>query len=306
MELQIQESGLTRYQETPFVQGAVRQSPWRQGLRTVLSSKTATVGAAVIIILLLLAIVGPIVAPYNPSAQDLLVRHDGPSLDHLLGTDQYGRDILSRLLHGARISLLISVGAIFLALIVGIPIGLFSGHKGGIADIVIMGLVDILLTFPIFLLAIFVVAITGPSLLNIMLAVAIATLPTIVRIVRGDTLGVRDSEFAVAAMSVGARAPRIVFRHILPNILSSISVIATVQIGSAILVESSLSFLGLGLSPPTPAWGLMINEGLRYLPVNPAMAIAPGVAIAVTVLGFNLFGDGLRDALDPRLRGGNN
>jgi peptide/nickel transport system permease protein len=278
-------------------------SAWRRGVRTLLRSKSATAGAIIILILLFLLAFGPTLAPYDPTHQDLLNRHGPPSTEHWLGTDQLGRDILTRVFYGARISLSLSIGAVALALVLGVPIGLFSGYVGGWIDQIVVALVDILLTFPAYLLAILIVAIVGPSLTNIMLAVGFATLPALVRVVRGDTLGVKNWELIVATKSIGARTPRIVFRHILPNIMSSIAVVASLRLGSAILVEASLSFLGLGLSPPTPAWGLMINEGLRYLAINPWIAIAPGVAIMLTVLGFNLFGDGLRDALDPRLRG---
>lgn len=301
--MQTHESVTIDRREASFVQIADDVSVWKRGVRTLRQSRTATVGALIIIFLLLLAAFGPYIAPYDPLEQELVSRHEAPSLSHWLGTDHLGRDILSRILHGARISLSLSLGAVGLGLVLGIPIGLFAGYIGGMFDSLIVGLVDIMLTFPTYLLAIFIVAIAGPSLLNVTLAVGFAILPAMTRVVRGDTLGIKGRELVVASQAIGARPARIVFRHILPNILSSIAVVATLQLGGAILVESSLSFLGLGLSPPTPAWGLMINEGLRYLPINPWIAIVPGLAIMITVLGFNLFGDGLRDALDPHLRG---
>lgn len=303
MALQIQESvSISRGGRKPLA-ASREESALRRGLYTLTRSKNATAGAFIIVVLLALLAVGPAIAPDDPIAQDLMAKNQGPSPAHWLGTDNLGRDLISRILYGARISLSLSLGAVGFALLLGIPIGLVSGYVGGLVDNAIVSLVDILLTLPTYLLAIFIVAITGPSLTNIMLAVGIATLPTIVRIVRGDTLGMKSQEVTVAARCVGANPSRILFRHILPNILSSVAIVATIQLGGAILVEASLSFLGLGLSPPTPSWGLMINEGLRFLGTNPRIAITPGIAIMITVLAFNLFGDGLRDALDPRLRG---
>lgn len=281
------------------------RSSWYRGVQTIMRSRSATAGAVIVLLLVLMVLIGPTLAPYDPVDQDLRSRHEGPSLTHPLGTDQLGRDLLSRVLHGARISLLLSIGAVGLALVLGVPIGLISGYVGRWVDTLVVGLVDILLTFPAYLLAIFIVSIVGPSLTNIALAVGFSTLPAIVRVVRGDTLGVKNWELITAARSLGAGTGRIVFVHIFPNILSSIAVVATLRLGTAILVESSLSFLGLGLSAPQPAWGLMVNEGLRFLSTSPQIVLVPGIAIMVTVLGFNLFGDGLRDALDPRLRGRN-
>jgi peptide/nickel transport system permease protein len=306
MALQIQESvsiNPTNPTRREPVSGLREESAFRRGAYTLTRSKNATAGAVIIVVLLVLLVIGPTVAPYDPTVQDLMAKNQGPSPEHWLGTDNLGRDIFSRILHGARISLSLSLGAVGLALLIGIPVGLISGYVGGLLDNLIVSLVDILLTLPTYLLAIFIVAITGPSLVNIMLAVGIATIPTIIRIVRSDTLSMKNWEVTTAARCVGARPPRILFRHILPNIVSAVAIVATIQLGGAILVEASLSFLGLGLSPPTPSWGLMINEGLRFLSTNPRIALIPGFAIMITVLGFNLFGDGLRDALDPRLRG---
>lgn len=280
-----------------------RTSPWQRGLRTLLKSKTAVAGALITLLLLALAVTGPSIAPYDPTKQDLLNQHSLPSLEHWLGTDHLGRDVLSRMLHGARISVTLSVSAVGLAVLLGVPIGMYSAYQGGMVDEIVSRIVDIMLAFPTYLLAIFVMAIVGPSLTDITVAVSISVLPGMIRIARGDTLGIKNRDMIEAIRSVGAKTSRIIFRHVLPNILSSILVVATLRLGIAILVESSLSFLGLGLSPPTPAWGVMINEGLRYLGVNPWLSVVPGIAIMLTVLGFNLLGDGLRDAFDPRLRG---
>lgn len=284
-------------------EGRWSESGWRRGIRTIKQSTSAVIGLVMVILLLLLAVVGPIIAPRDPNQQDLRNRHASPGTTYVLGTDNLGRDLLSRMLHGARISVSMSVGAITLAVILGVPIGLIAGYRAGsMLDSVVSGANDILLAFPTYLLAIFIVAVLGPTLTNIMIAVGVSTLPNIVRIVRADTLGVRSLDMILAARSVGVRTPRILFVHILPNIMSSIAVVASLRLGTAVLVESSLSFLGLGLSPPAPAWGLMINQGLRHLGSNAWVSILPGIAIMITVLGFNLLGDGLRDALDPRTR----
>jgi peptide/nickel transport system permease protein len=303
--LQTPESDLSKSTPTLAIrENRWSESGWRRGVRTIRQSKNAMAGFAMVILLLSLVVLGPILAPYSPGQQDLRNRHVRPgNSEHLLGTDHLGRDTLSRILYGARISLSLSIGAIALAVLIGVPVGLLAGYRGGsIIDNVISGLNDVLLAFPTYLLAIFIVAVLGPTLVNITVAVGLSTLPNIVRIVRGDTLGVRSLDMILAARAIGARTPRILGLHILPNIMGSIAVVATLRLGTAVLVESSLAFLGLGLSPPTPAWGLMINEGLRYLGSNPWLAVLPGLAIMLTVLGFNLFGDGLRDALDPRTR----
>lgn len=302
MELQIQESA-TISKLDQFSDARWSEPSWRRGMRTIRQSKNAVAGLVMVVTLLLLVVLGPTLAPQRPSQQDLRNRHSRPSTEHLLGTDQLGRDTLSRILYGSRISLSLSIGAIALAVAVGVPTGLIAGYRGGsLLDNFISGVNDILLAFPTYLLAIFIVAVLGPSVINITIAVGLSTLPNIVRVVRGDSLGARSLDMVLAARAIGARTSQILFRHILPNIMGSIAVVATLRLGTAVLVESSLAFLGLGLSPPTPAWGLMINEGLRYLSINPWIAIFPGIAIMISVLGFNLFGDGLRDALDPRIR----
>lgn len=251
-------------------------------------------------LLLLLAAVGPLIAPKDPLSPDLLHKNELASAEHWLGTDQFGRDTLSRILYGARISITLAVGATFLATLIGTPIGLVAGYQRGLVDSVISGAADVLLAFPTYLLAIFIVAILGPTKTNIMTAVALSTLPHIVRIVRGDTLGVREQDMVLSARAAGAGTFRILFIHIFPNIIGSLAVVATLNLGTAVLVESSLTFLGIGLAPPTPAWGLMVNEAFQYIRLEPWLVFPPAFAIMATVLGFNLFGDGLRDAIDPR------
>lgn len=280
------------------------QNPWRTAARSFLASRTAVVGMSLILMLLLFGAVGPVVAQHDPIEQDLLNRFLGPSSVNWLGTDHMGRDLFSRLAYGARLSLTLSLTAVVIGVGVGVPIGIFSGFRGGAVDNVIMRLVDVMMAIPTYLLAILVASLIGrPTIVIIAAAVAVSMLPGVVRMSRAETLGIKTSAMVEAANALGVPTGRLFFRHILPNILGPIVVLATLRMGTAILVEASLSFLGLGLSVPTPAWGLMINDGLKYIDRNSWMSILPGLAIMFTVLGFNLMGDGLRDALDPRLRG---
>jgi len=249
-----------------------------------------------------IAVLAPAIAPYDPVAQDLTHRSQPPSRDHLLGTDRLGRDTLARIVYGSRLSLSVSVGAVAFGLITGTTVGLLSGYFRRRLDGVVMRIVDVLLAFPMYLLAILIIAILGPSAVNTALAIGIASLPRFARLVRGEVLARREAMFVDAARAIGASDARIMTVHILPNILNPVVVTSSLLIGTAILVEASLSFLGLGLPPPTPAWGLMVNDGLVAIRSTPWVSIFPGLAITVAVLGFNLLGDGLRDLLDPRLR----
>jgi peptide/nickel transport system permease protein len=267
-------------------------------------TRTGTVGAAILLLLLVLAVGAPLLAPADPLFQDLPNRAKFISFEHPLGTDTLGRDLLSRILFGARLSLTLGVMAVLVGGLLGVPLGLLSGYLGKLPDLVIMRAVDILLAFPLYLLAIVVIAILGPSFQNMILAVGISSVPRFARLTRGEVLSARDREFVLAARSVGAQGWRVVLLHILPNIAGPLIVLATLRVGTAILVEASLSFVGLGPQPPTPAWGLMISDGLKALRSAPWVPGFPGLAIMLAVLGFNLVGDGLRDALDPRLRSG--
>jgi peptide/nickel transport system permease protein len=225
-----------------------------------------------------------------------------PNREFLLGTDSLGRDVFSRIVYGSRVSLMTGTVAVTIALTVGTIIGLFAGYLGGMIDDVLMRGIDVLLAFPGLLLAIGVVAVLGPGLTNAMIAIGIARVPSFARVVRGVTLALRELDFVHASLAAGARTGRIMIRHILPNTLSSLIVLTTVNLGTALLAASSLSFLGLGAQPPTPEWGAMLSDGRLFLLVAPHVATFPGVAIALMVLGFNLLGDGLRDALDPRMK----
>lgn len=271
-------------------------------LGVILRSRTATLGAILVVVLLLVTAFAPWIAPESPTEQKISLRSRPPGPGHWLGTDGLGRDILSRLIWGSRVSLGIGFLAVLTGSSIGIAIGLVAGFYRGWVDAVLMRVVDLFLAFPLYLLAIGVVAILGNSFWTTALAVGISLFASFARLARGEALATRDREYVLAAQALGAGDLRILFRHVLPNIQGPLIVLATLRMGNAILVESSLSFLGLGLPPPTPAWGLMVNEGLRSLRDAPWIATLPGAVIALSVLAFNLLGDGLRDALDPRLR----
>jgi peptide/nickel transport system permease protein len=259
-------------------------------------------GLVIVAVVLLVAALAPLLAPHDPVALDPAGGLQLPSSQHLLGTDQLGRDILSRLIWGARFSLGVAVSAIVVGAGIGIASGLVSGYFGGTMDLLVMRLVDVLLALPMYLLALIVTAILGPSLLNTTFAIAVGSSARFARLIRGEVLKQRQALHVEAGRALGAGSSRIMRVHILPNVLDSALVMGSLLVGTAILVESTLSFLGLGLPPPTPAWGLMISEGLSLIRVIPWVPIVPGVAIALTVLGLNMLGDGLRDALDPRMR----
>jgi peptide/nickel transport system permease protein len=259
------------------------------------------VALAVVGLVALAAVAAPWLAPYSPTEMDadLLT---GPSARHLLGTDDLGRDILSRIVHGASVSVLVGVISMGTAAVVGVPLGLIAGYRGGFADTVIMRVLDGLMAFPAILLAIAIMAVLGPSLQNAMLAIGVIYIPPFARIVRASVLSLREQEFVDAARGLGAGSPRIVARHVLPNCLSPVIVQGSLGMGYAILVEAALSFLGLGVQPPQASWGSMLAEGRGFLERAPWFATFPGLAIFVTVLGLNFVGDRLREALDPRLR----
>lgn len=284
-------------------EGGHRPTPGRRrGLRLVARSRSIIVGLVIVTVFILAALFAPLVAPYDPLEQDLVNRSRPPSAAHLLGTDRLGRDMLSRIVYGSRLSLSVSLGAVLFGAIWGIAVGLTAGYFRGIVDGVLMRIVDILLAFPMYLLAILVMAVLGSSVVNTSLAIGVAVLPRFARLVRGEVLAHREAAYVEAARAIGASDVRIMVLHILPNILNAVIVTMSLLIGSAILVEASLSFLGVGLPPPTPAWGLMVSDGLAAIRSTPWVSFFPGLTITLAVLGFNLLGDGLRDLLDPRLR----
>lgn len=269
-------------------------------VRRFLRNRAAVVGLVLVIVLALLAVFAPLLAPYAPDAQNLRARLRAPSTEHWFGTDEFGRDILSRVLYGARISLLTGLVPVLSGLVVGTAIGLVAGYYRGRLDDLLMRVMDILLAFPSLLLALAVVGALGPGLVNAVIAVAIVAVPGYARLARSVVIATREEEFVQAARALGARDPRLLLKHVLPTTLGPLSVQATLGIGFAILSMAGLSFLGLGVQPPTSDWGEMLARGRRFLPDSPWLLLYPGAAISLTVLAFNLFGDGLRDALDPR------
>lgn len=271
---------------------------WRRLRR----NRAAVVGAGVVLIFVLLAVLAPVLVPYNPIQGNLNDRLQSFSGIHWLGTDELGRDLLSRILYGARVSLQIQIVAVVLALIVGVLLGSLSGYLGGYVDSIIMRCMDILLAFPGIFLALGIIAALGPGLVNLMFAAGISSIPQFARIVRASILSLKEREFVEAALALGSGSNRVMFRHLLPNCLAPIIVQSTLRMATVLLTASGLSFLGLGVQPPTPEWGAMLSNARSYLIVAPHVATIPGLAIMVVVVGFNLFGDGLRDTLDPRLR----
>jgi peptide/nickel transport system permease protein len=258
------------------------------------------VGTTLIMIFVVIAVLAPVIARHDPIAMDLDVKLQAPSSAHWGGTDNFGRDVMARIFYGARISLLSALAAIAISVVLGTAIGLVSGYMGGWLDIVVQRLVEVAMAFPGLLLALAIVAVLGPGLMNVMLAVGLGGVPGYIRLVRGEVLSARNREYVEAARALGASDRRMMLLHVLPNILSPIVVVATLGTAGAILATASLSFLGMGAQPPTPAWGTMIAEGQSFLYNAWWMPTMPGVAIALCVLGFNLFGDGLRDLLDPK------
>ncbi|WP_163338940.1 ABC transporter permease [Desulfopila sp. IMCC35008] len=273
-----------------------------EALKDMRQSVSAITGLGLICILVLIALFGPWIAPADPLIPSPLIRLQGPSIDHLFGTDSLGRDILSRVIYGTRISLMIGVISVGISIIPGTILGLFAGYFGKRVDSVIMRCMDMLLAFPAILLAIFITAILEPSLTNTMVAVGIVYIPHYARIVRASVLSLKGQLFVQAIEHLGGSHRRIIFRHILPNCLPPIIVYATLGMGTAVLQAAALGFLGLGAQPPSPEWGAMLSEGRQYIQLAPHVAAFPGAAILLLVLGFNLFGDGLRDVLDPSLR----
>ncbi len=266
-------------------------------------NRAAVFGLGLIVLFFLLATAAPIVTPYNPEKDNLIQALQSPSLAHPLGTDHLGRDIFARLLFGARNSLYIGFAAVGLGLLAGVPLGAVSGYYGGWVDLVVQRLVDILLSFPGFLLALSLVAVLGIGMENVIVAVGLGAVPAFVRLVRASTLSIRHTAYIEAARGLGAGGSRIIMRHVIPNAVAPVIVQATLGLGSTLLTAAGLGFLGLGVQQPKPEWGTMLGEGRQYIFSNPNMATFPGLAIFLTVLGFNLAGDGLRDALDPSLRG---
>lgn len=275
-----------------------RGSLWHQ----LSHQKSAMLGLVIIIVLIVSAILAPLLAPYDPIDQNFREQLQPPNAKHLLGTDEFGRDILSRMLYGSRIALMVGIMADSIALVLGVVLGLVAGYYGRWADTMIMRFTDVMLAFPYLLLAMIVVAILGPSLNNAMIAIGFVYMPQYARLVRGSVLSVKEMDYVEAARAAGVPPMRIMLRHVLINCFAPIIVMATLAVGWAIVQTAGLSFLGLGAQPPRPEWGAMLAVGRNYMLSAPWIATFPGLAILLVVIGFNLLGDGLRDALDPHLK----
>jgi len=271
-------------------------------LRRFVARRLVLVGVVLVFILVLIGLFGRFMAPYRPIAQDLTGVLAAPNARHWLGTDELGRDVLSRLLYGATISLQVGIAAVLIASVPGVILGTYVGYRRGLVDNVVMRVLDGVMAFPALILALTIVAVLGSNIFNVMLAIAVTSFPHYARLVRGQVLAVREYDYVLAVRSVGARDGRIIFRHIMPNVISPVLVQASLGVGFAIMAEAGLSFLGLGIQPPTPTWGSMIQVGFQYLETAPWLVMAPGTMIFMAVLGFNLLGDGLREAFDPHLR----
>jgi ABC-type dipeptide/oligopeptide/nickel transport system permease subunit len=305
--------GSVREADLPVVGDVARatagpsDSPFVLGVRRLRRSTTALIGAGIVALLIVFALFADVLAPRSPITSDQTRTFQSPSWAYPLGTDQLGRDMLSRVIHGTRISLLVGVSSVLLALFIGVPFGLIAGYYGGRIDTVVMRTMDLILAFPIYLLAIILMVIFSPTAgligtMKVTGAIAIVRIPIYARLVRGSVLSIKEKEYIEACRALGVRDPWILFRHVLPNCLAPIIVTTTLGIATSIIVEATLSFLGLGTQPPTPSWGWDLKANVAFIQSNLWLSLFPGLAIFVTVLGFNLFGDGLRDALDPRLK----
>lgn len=286
------------------VTSQIEEYPKEAGfIRKLLKNKLATIGLLIIIAMIIVALLAPWIATHDPNSMDLVNTLSAPGKDgHLLGTDNYGRDLFSRLVYGTQISLVVGVSAVLFGAVFGTLLGLLAGYFGGKVDAIIMRTMDGLFAFPFILLAITLMTVLGQGLVNVIIAIGIANIPEFARIVRGQVLSVKEEEFIEVTRSLGATHPRILFLHILPNSFAPLIVYGTMSIAGAIISEAALSFLGLGVQPPTASWGSILKDGKDFLVLNPQMATFSGLAILITVLGINLFGDGLRDALDPKMR----
>jgi peptide/nickel transport system permease protein len=280
-----------------------RVNPARRFFRVFLSRGLVVFGMVIVVLFIITALFGPLFAPYSPIKINPSHRLETPNTQHWLGTDQFGRDTLSRLIHGAGNSLMVGVVALGIAATIGIIAGMLAGYLGGWVYIVIMRVVDALMSFPMILLALIIAGLLGQGLTNVMIALGIALVPAYARLMCGQVLSIRENDYVLAGRSLGSSNWRLMFRHILPNSFPPLIVLVTMQIGAAILAEAGLSYLGIGITPPAPSWGSMVNDGFPYLLTNPLLSFVPGVAIMLVVFGFSMVGDGLRDALDPRLRG---
>ena len=277
------------------------ESLWTISFRRMRKNRTAIAGIIILFIFAIIAIFAPLIAPYDPFNQNFIRAFRPPSMENFLGTDEFGRDVFSRIIYGARISLQIGFVSVFISLILGVSLGLIAGYYGSWLDMLIMRVMDLMLSFPYILLALVIMSILGPGIFNAMIAIGIVYVPQYARIVRSSVLSVKKKEYVMAAQALGASDLRIILKHVFLNSMAPIIIQTTLSIGRAIINAAGLSFLGLGAQPPTPEWGAMLSNGQDFLRNAPWIATFPGIAIALLVLGFNLVGDGFRDAFDPRL-----
>ena len=282
---------------------SVNLTEWQRFLMLFTKRRIVVIGLMLVSFFLLVAILGPLFAPYDPYAPNIEHALAQPSRTYLLGTDVLGRDTLSRLIYGARTALMVGIITVCIGSSVEIFPGLIAGYFGGAISMIIMRCIDMLLSFPMLLLTLLIASLLGGGLHNIIIALSIGTIAPYCRVVNGQTLSVKENDFIMAGRAMGSTKKRLIFRHILPNIIPTIIILVTMQLGTLILAEAGLSFLGIGIKPPGAAWGSMINDGYKYLLTNPTLSFAPGICIMLVVFGFMMVGDGLRDALDPRLRG---
>jgi peptide/nickel transport system permease protein len=278
------------------------RAAWADGLRRILRDPLGALGAALVLLFILSAVLAPWIAPYEPNALDVPARLQGPSVAHLLGTDNLGRDVLSRVLYGGQIALAVALTAVGLSLVGGILLGLIAGYGPGWLDNILLLLFDSVRAFPVVMFALAVITVVGPSLQTVILVVVVTSVPQYARIIRTQTLSLRHTEFILAERSLGAGAPRVLLVHILPNVIGPLLILASMEIPVVITIEAGLSFLGLGVRPPTPSWGNILNDGYAFIRNTPWLVIAGGAPVVLTTLGFTFLGETLRDVFDPRLR----
>jgi peptide/nickel transport system permease protein len=286
-----------------FTDAPPRVNEWKRFRRVFLQRGLVLFGIIVIVLLVLIAIFANILTPYNPYIGNMAESLEGPSWHHWLGTDIQGRDTLARLLFGTRTALLVGFVTVGSAAVIGVILGVMAGYLGGITNILIMRIMDALMGFPMLILAILISAVLGGGIQNVIIALAVGTIPGYTRLMCGMTLSVKENDYILAERAMGSPNFRTMLRHVLPNAIQPMIVLVTMMLGSVILAEAGLSFLGIGIKPPGAAWGSMVNDGYKYMLTNPILSFAPGIAIMLVVFAFNMVGDGLRDALDPRLRG---
>jgi peptide/nickel transport system permease protein/oligopeptide transport system permease protein len=282
---------------------APRAGEWRRFRRVLLQRKLVAFSVAVLVGLVLAAVFAPLIAPHDPYLNDMSMSLEQPSAEHILGTDNLGRDTFSRLVYGARTAIMVGVATVAVAAILGVVLGLLAGYLGGVTNAIVMRVMDALMGFPMLVLALLLASVLGGGIQNVIIALAVATLPAYTRLMCGETLSVKENEYIMAQRAVGAKSLRTMVKHVLPNAFQPVMVLITTMLGNVILAEAALSFLGIGIKPPGVAWGSMTADGYRFLETFPQLSFAPGVAIMLVVFAFNMVGDGLRDALDPRLRG---